>query len=167
MPCLDGADQFVHNGLHGFDLAGQMQVGLAERIGRAAQHILHRAFQNLQLLVRILGERDVLGVDLFGRAEQIYGMVADALEIADGVEQSVHTLAVGVAHFTAGQLDEIGAQCILIFVHLFLFLPHLLGKGIVPLVGQAHGLHHAHTGQLGHVSSSRVGAGHGHSRGIQ
>lgn len=28
-----------------------------------------------------------------------------------------------LAHFTAGQLDEIGAQCILIFVHLFLFLP--------------------------------------------
>ena len=83
------------------------------------------------------------------------------------MEQGVYTLAVGVAHFTAGQLDEIGAQCILIFVHLFLFLPHLLGKGIVPLVGQAHGLHHAHTGQLGHVCSGGTGTFHSHGGSVQ
>ena len=46
--------------------------------------------------------------DSFGGAQNIYRVIADAFKIADGVEQSVHTLAVGMAHFTAGQLDEIG-----------------------------------------------------------
>ena len=34
-------------------------------------------------------------------------------------------------------------------------------------MGQAHGLHDAHTGQLGHISGSRTGAGHRHSGGVQ
>ena len=87
-------------------------------------------------------------------------MVADALEIADGVEQGVHALAVGVAQLPAGQLDQIGAEGIFVLVYLGLFVPDFLGQGVVPLVGQAHGLHHAHAGQLGHIRSGCAGALH-------
>ena len=94
-------------------------------------------------------------------------MVADALKIADGVQQGVHALAVGVAQLPAGKLDKVGAQGVFIAVHLALLVPHLLGKGIVPLVGQAHGLHDAHAGQLGHFAGGTAGTLHGHGRGVQ
>ena len=82
-----------------------MQIPLAEGIGSAAQGILHRILQHLQLLLCILGEVDFLLVHLLGRFQQVNGMVADALKITDGVQQGVHALAVGVVQLPAGQLD--------------------------------------------------------------
>ena len=69
------------------DDAGQVQVTLAECIGGAAQHILHGTLQHLQFLLCILGKLNALGVDLFGGAQNIYRVIADAFKIADGVEQ--------------------------------------------------------------------------------
>ena len=54
-------------------------------------------------------------------------MIADAFKIADGVQQGVHALAVGVVQFPAGQLDQISAQRVLVPVHPALLVPHLLG----------------------------------------
>ncbi len=99
--------------------------------------------------------------------QQVDGVVADALEIADGVQQGIYALAVSVAQFAAGQLDKVGAQCVLVTVHRAFLVTHLLGQLVVPLVGQAHGLHHAHAGQLCHVSSGGAGTLHSHSRGVQ
>ena len=146
MPRLDGTHQLIHNGLHGFDFPSKVQVVFAEGVGGAAQHILHRTFQHLQLLAGVLGKFNILGVDFLGRAQQIHGVIADALEIADGVEQGVHALAVGVAQLPAGQLDEVGAEGILVLVHLLLLIPDLLGEGVIPRMSQAHGLNDADAG---------------------
>ena len=94
-------------------------------------------------------------------------MVADTLKITDSVQQGVHALAVGMVQLPAGQLDQISAQCVLVPIHPALLVPHLLGKFIVPFVGQAHGLHHAHPGKLGHFSGSGAGTLHSHSGGVQ
>ena len=64
-------------------------------------------------------------------------MVADALKIADGVQQGIYALAVGMVQLTAGKLDEIGAESVLVTVYLRLFLADLLRKCIVPLMGMA------------------------------
>ena len=167
VPCLDGTHQLVHDGLQRFDLACQMQVILAEGVSGAVQHVLHGVLKHLQLFAGVGGKVDLLGVHLLCGFQKVHGMVADALEIADGVEQSIHALAVRMVQLTAGQLDQIGAESIFVLVNFALLIPDFLGQRIIPGVGQAHGLHDAHTGQLGHVSCSRVGAGHGHSRGVQ
>ena len=167
MTRLDGAHQLVHDGLHRLHLAGQMQVVLAEGVGGAVQHILYGILKHLQLLAGVGGEVDLFGVHLLRGFQKVHGMVTDALEIADGMEQGVHALAVCVVQLTAGELDQIGAECVLVLVHLALLVPDLLGQRVVPGMGQAHGLHDAHTGQLGHISGGRTGAGHRHSGGVQ
>ena len=102
----------------GSTFAGKMQITLAESISGAVQNILHRILQHLQLVAGILRELDVFGVHLFGRFHQVYGMVADALKIADGVQQGIYALAVGMVQLTAGKLDEIGAESVLVTVYL-------------------------------------------------
>ena len=144
-----------------------MQITLAESISGAVQNILHRILQHLQLVAGILRELDFFGVHLFGRFHQVYGMVADALKIADGVQQGIYALAVGMVQLTAGKLDEIGAESVLVTVYLRLFLADFLRKCVVPLMSQAHGLHHAHTGKLCHFSSCRACTFYGHGRGVQ
>lgn len=94
-------------------------------------------------------------------------MVADALKIADGVQQGIYALAVGVTELIAGQFYQVGAQSILVIIHLLLLLPDLLGQGIVPGVGQAHGLHHACAGQFSHISRSGTGTLHSHGGGVE
>ena len=110
VPCLDGTHQLVHDGLQRFDLACQMQVILAEGVGGAVQHVLHGVLKHLQLFAGVGGEVDLLGVHLLCGFQKVHGMVADALEIADGVEQSIHALAVRMVQLTAGQLDEVSTK---------------------------------------------------------
>ena len=102
MAGLDGTHQLIHHLLQRLDLTGQMQVALAESFRSAVQRVLHSVFQHLQLFLGILGELYVLGVHLIGRFEQVDRMVADALKIADGVEQGVDALAVSVVQLPAG-----------------------------------------------------------------
>ena len=167
MVCLDGAHQLVDHRLQRLYLAGKVQVSLAECVGGAVQDILHRIFQHLQFLPGIPGESNVLLVHLLGGFQQIYGMVADPLKIADGVEKGVDALAVGMAQFPSRELYQIGAQRILVAVHLAFVLPYLLGKLLVPGVGQAHRLHHAHPCQLCHVGGGAAGTLHGNGGGVQ
>ena len=167
VPRLDGAHQLVDHGLQRLHLGSKVQIPLAEGIGGAAQGVLHRILQHLQLLLCILGEVNLLLVHLLGGFQKVDGMVADALKITDGVQQGVHALAVGVVQFPAGQLDQISAQCVLVPVHPALLVPHLLGKFVVPFVGQAHGLHNAHPGKLGHFSGSGASTLHSHGGGVQ
>ena len=83
------------------------------------------------------------------------------------MQQGIYALAVGMVQLTAGKLDKIGAESVLVTVYLRLFLADFLRKGVVPLMSQAHGLHHAHTGKLCHFSSCRACTLHGHGRGVQ
>ena len=94
VPRLDGTHQLVDHGLQRLNLGSKVQIPLAEGIGGAAQGILHRILQHLQLLLRILGEVNLLLVHLLGRFQQVDGMVADAFKITDGVQQGVHALTV-------------------------------------------------------------------------
>ena len=64
-------------------------------------------------------------------------MVADALEIADGVEQSIHALAVRMVQLTAGQLDQIGAESIFVLVNFAFLIPDFLGQRIISVVEQS------------------------------
>ena len=76
-----------------------------------------------EILLGVVGEADALVLHLLGGFQQIHRVVADPLKIADGVQQGVHALAVGVAELVGGQLDQVGAQSVLVVVHLLLLLP--------------------------------------------
>ena len=67
VPRLDGTHQLVDHSLQRLHLGGKVQISLAESIGGAAQGVLHRIFQHLQLLLCILGEVNLLLVHLLGR----------------------------------------------------------------------------------------------------
>ena len=66
MPRLNGTHQFVDHSLQRLHLGGKVQIPLAEGIGGAAQGVLHRILQHLQLLLCILGEVDIFLVHLLG-----------------------------------------------------------------------------------------------------
>ena len=135
VPCLMAAHQLVHDGLQRFDLACQMQVILAEGVSGAVQHVLHGVLKHLQLFAGVGGEVDLLGVHLLCGFQKVHGMVADALEIADGVEQGIHALAVRMVQLTAGKLDEIGAESIFVLVNFALLIPDFLGQRYHPRCG--------------------------------
>ena len=67
VPRLDGTHQLVDHGLQRLNLGSKVQIALAEGIGSAAQGILYRILQHLQLLLCILGEVNLLLVHLLGR----------------------------------------------------------------------------------------------------
>ena len=87
-------------------------------------------------------------------------MVADALKIADGVEQGVDALAVSVVQLPAGKLDQISAEGVLITDQLCVSSSLTFSRqSVVPVVRQAHGLEHTHAGKLSHLG----GCGSGHA----
>ncbi len=94
-------------------------------------------------------------------------MVADALKIADGVEQGVDALAVSVVQLPAGKLDQISAEGVLILINFAFFLFDLFGQSVVPFVRQAHGLEHTHAGKLSHLGGCGTGTLHSHGRRIE
>ena len=94
-------------------------------------------------------------------------MVADALKIADGVEQGVDALAVSVVQLPAGKLDQISAEGVFILINFAFFLFDLFGQSVVPFVRQAHGLEHTHAGKLSHLGGCGTGTLHSHGRRIE
>lgn len=62
------------------------------------------------------GEHHVLVVYLLGRFRDVQGMVGDALEVGNGVEELADLLALGAGEGAAGDLHEIGAQLVLVAV---------------------------------------------------
>ena len=83
---LGGGDQAVDDLLQRLDVARHFEVVLAEGIDGQLQNLRQCVCQVLQLRSGILGEDDVLVVDLLSRLAQVDGVVAQTLEIADGVQ---------------------------------------------------------------------------------
>ena len=83
---LGGGDQAVDDLLQRLNVARHFEVVLAEGIDGQLQNLRQCVCQVLQLRSGILGEDDVLVVDLLGRLAQVDGVVAQTLEVADGVQ---------------------------------------------------------------------------------
>ena len=75
-------------------------------------------------------------------------MVRDALEIADGVQQGVDRAVIVGGEMLGTELDQVGAQHVLVMVDGVLFALDLVGDGIVPLMSGGHGLQFAAGGLL-------------------
>ena len=94
-------------------------------------------------------------------------MVRDALEIADGVQQGVDRAVIVGGEMLGAELDQVGAQHVLVMVDGVLFALDLVGDGIVPLMSGGHDLQQRGAADLGHIAAGEHGAGDSHRRSCQ
>ena len=96
------------------------------------------------------GEHHVLVVYLLGRFRDVQGMVGDALEVGNGVEELADLLALGAGEGAAGDLHEIGAQLVLVAVDKGLRLADSMEALFGEIGAQRHGVQQVAGGALGH-----------------
>ena len=90
-------------------------------------------------------------MDFLGGFIDVAGMVADALEVADGVQQHADFVAVLLGQIPSGELDQIGADLVFIRINDIFVLFHAVGAFGIPFMGQGHGLQQIGAHQFGHV----------------
>ena len=98
-------DQNVNDLLQRLDVDRQRAVGFAEGADRHFQNLVHRVRQVADLRLRVLGEGDLLLLDLLRALEQIDRVVAQTLEVADRVQHERHPAGVDVGDGAGRQLD--------------------------------------------------------------
>ena len=165
VPRLDLPHQTVHHLLQRLDLARRVAVGMLEGVHGAVHDVLHGGLQHAQIVQSLLAELDALVPNLLGGLDEVDGMVADAFKIVDGVQQRVDAAQVLMGQPLAGQLDQIGAQNVLVMIHRVLLAEHLVGDGVVPFAGGGHGLQHRSAADLRHIRAGEHRTAHRHRGG--
>ena len=129
----------------------------AEGICRPVQDLLHGSLQHLQIRLGGLAEGQPLVLQLLGRFHDVHGVVGNALEVPDGLQQFRGVLTVRRRQGLAAELHQIGSQNVLIVIRDLLVGPHLLRqrRGIVRHRQQtaAQGLHGAVRHLHGHLTA--------------
>ena len=67
-------------------------------------------------------------MQLLRRGQHVDRVIGDPLKIADGFQQLCGLLAVLLAHLLGAELDQVGAQNVLIVIAVLLILPDASGK---------------------------------------
>ena len=106
-------------------------------------------------------------MDLPGDLHQVAGVVSQPLEVADGVKDLGHHLAVLAGQGLGGQLHQIGAQLVLEVVQAVLHLEDALLRALVKPVEQADGKLQDLVGLAAHILGNVEGFAHGHRGGAQ
>ena len=119
----------------------------------------------MHLVAGLRGEAQALALHLLGGLDHVHGVVRDALEVADDVQDLRAGPAVLGGEVTAAELDEIGAQHVLILVGLPLGAADGGGgSGVIlpdELAARLHGVHGDAGHRLGHLlaAAQRHGGG--------
>ena len=148
--------QVVHHLLHGLHLPGPLAVVVGEALGGFLGDGGDGLGQHVQLGLGVAGELIVLVVHPLGGDLDALGVVADALQIADGVQQQGHGPAVIHRQGLGGQLHQVGANLVLVLVQLILHLAHQLGVLLVVGGDEAQGTLDGGAGQVGHADGQLV-----------
>ena len=97
------------------------------------------------------GEDDALLLDLLGALGDVHGVVADALQIPDGVEVLGHRFCSAGGELLAGELDEVAAQLVLVLVDDVLPVEDELELLLLVVVDEVVGVLQVGPGLAGHV----------------
>ena len=100
-------DHDVNDLFQRLHLTGQCDVIVLKGVVRQVQHALHRAGEELELLLCVVAEGRFLLIKLLGFFHDVDGIVADALVLGDEVQQLGHSMALVVAQLLVGHLDEV------------------------------------------------------------
>ncbi len=145
------------------------QLHVAVEIGPDGEikDLVQRLSDGVQLLLGGRREGDLFFIDLLCYLDNIDGVVTQTLEVADGVENLGADLAVLTGEGLCGQLDQIGAQLVLVAVQSIFHLHDTLRAGRVIFLHQIHGQHQDILSLQCHVGGDVEGFGHGHRGGAQ
>ena len=127
--------------------------------------IIDSPLQHSQLVLRLLGEHDILIIHFLGGFGNIQGVVADSLHVADGVQQCVQNSVVVNRQFLVGQLHQVRTQGVFVPIGLVFQINNLLHHGIIKLYSQTVCQLHSFLSSLGHLTGDLPSPAHSHSRG--
>ena len=167
MAAADLVGQAVHGFLQRLYLLGGDGVILPEAGEGGVQNVLHQVGQNAQFLPGGVGKAELLVVQLLGGLLKIQNVVADALEVADGVEQAGDGVVIVGRSAVLGDLDQIAAQPVLIDIQLVLVGNDLLLPGLGVLEELVQHQVHAGLGQGAHLVYHAGTLIDGHAGGAQ
>ena len=125
--------QAVYHRLQRLYGAGRFFLPRAEGRDGQVQNARHGAGVHIQLGPALRREGKALFVQLFGRICHVYGVVANALKIAQAMQVQRHLAALFGRELAAAQLHKVGAQGVFIAVHLCLQPGHLRGPFFIIL----------------------------------
>ena len=120
--------QIVNDLLQRLHPVGLFQIVVPERPEGHVHDLLHSPQKNGQLMTGGVGQRQILTFQLLGGLQNVQSVVADPLKIAEGFEEHGGFAAVAFADFQGAELDEVGAEDVLVMIGLALPFPHGLGK---------------------------------------
>jgi len=125
MAASDLLNQLVDGLLQGFHPAGGLHVRCLEAADGQVQDVIQRGEQHLQLFPGAVREPELLVVELLGGLLDVHGMVADPLEVPDGVEQAGNRAHILHGQPVLGDLHQVAAEPVLVNVQLVLVLQDL------------------------------------------
>ena len=148
-------------------LTGQRDVIVLKGIVGAGQDLLQRGIQQLQFVLGNVAEGGLFLVELHSLFLNVHGVVADALELGDKVQQLGHGVALVVAQLLVSHLDEVVGD-----LHLHPVdevLPHIDGAHhvLIHLEQQGSGEADVAGGTAGHLDHGALGLLQGHGRALE
>ncbi len=125
---------------------------------RQLEYFRYGVDDHLQVGVGLVGKTQLFIIHLLRGFRDVHGVVADALEVADAVEQFGDIQAVAEGQAPAAQLYQIGAQLVLVEVHPGFHLLDFGGKLIVIFAQQADGAQKGFLGEPRHLAGEGFAA---------
>ena len=153
----DLLDQLVNGLLQRLHLFRSHGVIGGERGERQIHDIVQRGQQDPQLLAGGVGKTEAFLVQLQSGFLEVQSVVADALEVADGMEQTGDGADVAHGHAVLGDLHQIVAQTVLVDIQLVLISRDLSPPGVLIIRELLNSVQKIPVGQLAHA------VGHGHT----
>ena len=157
---------YINDLLQRLHLCSLLDIIVFKGLVRQNQNALQCGIQQLQLLFGALAEAGFLVVQFLGLFHDVHGIVADALELGDKVQQLGHCVALVIAQLLIGQFDQVVGDLHLHTVDQV--LAHLDGAHglLVHLQKQRRGQTHIAGGTAGHLDHRVLCLLQSHSRAL-
>ena len=148
--------QVIDHFFQGFNLESSLQIVFHKRVTGLIQRFGQRADEHSQLVLRLFGELQILFLHFFGAFQNVHGMVGNTFEIADHLQELCGFFTFVFTDLSAGKLDQIGTQQVLIMVGLIFRLMNGL-RGFFVIMAQAlQRILHGVDGRIAHIHSQHM-----------
>lgn len=165
--CLDRAGELVDDLLERFHAEGVLEVVLGVALGGHREDLVDGVREHAKFLGRLSGEAQTLLADLLGSLVEVDRVVAQALEVADGVEHFRDDAAVVIGDGHGGKVHEVAAELVLVHIEFIFHAKDLGHAGFRVIVEKAHRVVEVLAGELRHLLRQVVTLGNCHGRGTK
>ena len=108
--------QFVDDLFERFDALGHLRIGLDECLGRKTQDLLYGLRHDGQLGDRLVGEMDLLLVDLLIVLRDVSRVVGDSLEVRERMQEERCGAALCLGQLLTGETHEVRTEGVFVVV---------------------------------------------------